>query len=513
MDADNGQNAIHTKTGRGTRPRSIVVVGAGTSGSVLAARLSQDPDVTVTLLEAGGTDNYGDEILDPSRAPEVWSTLANATVVSMAGPAGPVPMVQGHVTGGTSAVNYLATVRGQPEDYAGWEAAGLPGWGWSDVLRYFIAAENDLDFGPSPIHGASGPLRVSRWKPGEHSAFQAAFADGMRQVGVPTVDDANDPTQLPGVGVFPATLDGSRHRMTTSTAYLTDSVRNRPNLITRTAAVVTGVLIEERRAVGVRLDDGEEIRADEVVVAAGAIGSPTLLLRSGVGPREQLATGGIEVHADLPVGSTMSDHLGTALTYQHDRPSLGTGGPAQTVLIGASNGKDIDYHVFPTPSLDLTVTSTFLLLAYVLRSTGRGRVELGDDPAGLPVVTAPPLPDDVDVRLGHAFRQIAEWERSPAARAIGCRPVDAHDLTTATAVADALARITISYGHMVGTCPMGSVLDAECRVRGISGLRVADASAMPAIPAGNTYLGCVMIAERIAGLMAPNGARATVRRG
>lgn len=490
----------------------VVVVGAGTSGSVLAARLSQDPDVTVVLLEAGGPDDYGDEILVPRRAPEVWSTLANATVTLMASPAGPIPMVQGHVIGGTSAVNYLATVRGQPEDYAGWEAAGLPGWGWSDILRYFIAAENDLDFGASPIHGDSGPLRVSRWKSGEHSAFQAAFADGLREVGVPSVDDVNDPAQLPGIGVFPATLDASRHRMTTSTAYLTDSVRSRPNLVVRTAAPVSKLLIADGRAVGVTLDDGEEVRADEVVVAAGAIGSPTLLLRSGIGPREQLASRGIEVHADLPVGSTMSDHLGTALTYQYDRPSVGTGGPAQTVLIGASNGKDVDYHIFPTPSLDPSAPSTFLLLAYLLRSTGRGRVELGGDPAGAPAVTAPPLPDDVDVRLGHAFRQIAAWENSAAARAIGCRPVEPHDLTMPTAPADALTRITISYGHMVGTCPMGSVLDAECRVRGIGGLRVADASAMPAIPAGNTYLGCVMVAERIAGLMTSAATRTTARR-
>ena len=374
----------------------------------------------------------------------------------------------------------------------------------------FVAAENDLDFGPSPIHGDSGPLTVSRWKPSEHSAFQAAFGDGMRQVGVPWVDDVNDPTQLPGVGVFPATLDDSRHRITTSTAYLTAGVRNRQNLVIRTAATVSKVNIEQGRALGVTLDDGEEIRADEVV-AAGAIGSPTLLLRSGVGPREQLLARGIAVHADLPVGLTMSDHLGTALTYQCDQESVGAGGPAQTVLIGASNGKDVDYHVFDAVTgshRDVHFHAARLRSAVHRAGPGGTRRR----PGGAPVVTAPPLPDDVDVPLGHAFRQIAAWEESPAARAIGCQPVEARDLTAGTAVSDALARITISYGHMVGTCPMGSVLDAECRVRGISGLRVADAAAMPSIPAGNTYLGCVMIAERIAGLMAPSGTVTTARR-
>lgn len=490
----------------------VVVIGGGTSGSVIAARLSQDPDLSVTLLESGGPDDYGDEVLNPVRAPEVWSTFANAEFTPMNSATGPVVMLRGHVMGGTSAINYLATVRGQPRDYDGWAASGLPGWGWSDVLAHFIAAERDLDFDDSPIHGTVGPLTVTRWKPSEHTRFQSAFFDGMREVGVAAVADANDPAQLPGIGVFPATLDESRRRMTTSTAYLTESVRSRPNLVIRTATTVSRILIEDGTAVGVALADGEELRADEIVVAAGAIGSPTLLLRSGVGPREQLGARGITAHADLPVGSTMSDHLGTALSYHYDEPYVETGGPAQSVLIGASDGKDVDYHVFPTPSLDLTAKSTFLVLTYLLRSSGRGHVELGDDPDGAPVVTAPPLPHDVDVRLGHAFLRIAEWEQSPAAKAIGCRPVEAHDLTAPTAVADALARITISYGHMVGTCPMGSVLDAECRVRGISGLRVADASAMPAIPAGNTYLGCVMVAERIAGLMATGRSRSAVQR-
>lgn len=476
----------------------VIVIGAGTAGSVLAARLSEDPELLVTLLEAGPTDDYGAAVLDPSRAPEVWSTLANATMTTMSSSAGPIPMVQGHIIGGTSAINYMATVRGQPEDYDAWEASGLPGWGWSAVLKDFIAAEKDLDFGPSPIHGDAGPLTVSRWKPAEHTPFQLAFAEGLRQVGAPVVEDVNDPDQLPGIGVFPATLDAARRRMTTSTAYLTSDVRARPNLDIRSMTSVSVIVISEGRAVGVVLDTGQEITAEDIVVACGALGSPTLLLRSGIGPADQLTAHGITVHADLPVGSTMSDHLGAALAYHHDAPRNATGGPAQPVLIGASDGKHIDYHVFPTVSPIPGDTATSLLLALLLRSTGRGSVTLADNPDDAPVITAPPFPDDVEIRLGHAFRQIAAWERSPAAREIDCQPVDPHDLTAPGAVAEALARMTISYGHMVGTCPMGSVLDADCRVRGIEGLRVVDASSMPIIPAGNTYLGCVMVAERVA---------------
>jgi choline dehydrogenase len=137
----------------------------------------------------------------------------------------------------------------------------------------------------------------------------------------------------------------------------------------------------------------------------------------------------------------------------------------------------------------------------LLKSTGRGSVTLGDDADGAPVVTAPPLPDDAHLRLGHAFRQIAEWERSAAALDLGWRQVDEQDLASEIAVAEALARVTMSYGHMVGTCPMGTVLDGQCRVMGVEGLRVVDAASMPTIPVGNTYLGCVMVAERVASLM------------
>jgi choline dehydrogenase len=481
------------------RRRRVIVVGGGTAGSVLAARLSEDPLLLVTLLEAGPDhDAYDAGILEPARAAEVWTGVGHLAVTPMATETGAIPMMQGRLLGGTSAVNAMATVRGLPDDYDAWADAGLDGWGWDDVASTFIAAERDLDFGASPIHGSDGPLPVRRWRRDELSRAHLAYYDGMVEIGQPVVSDINDPDQLPGIGVFPVTIDEKTQRVTTSLAYLTSEVRARDNLEIRTHAEVATIVVDGGRAIGVVLVTGEEIEADEVVVAAGALWSPTMLLRSGIGPADHLAEHGIAIHADLPVGSTMSDHLGPGIPYRHDGPRGGIAGPAQVVLVGASNGTDVDYHAFPIASAPSDDATTFMLAVFLLRSSGRGSVRLGSTPEAGPTVVAPPLPDDAPDRLRHAFDRLAAWERSAAFRALKCEPVIPHDLAAPDAVATALERFTMSYAHMVGTCPMGPVLDADCRVHGIENLRVADASVMPTIPSGNTYLGCVMVAERVA---------------
>jgi choline dehydrogenase len=523
--------------------RHIVVVGGGTSGSVLAARLSEDPRISVTLLELGPDhDAYDESVLEPIRAGAVWSGGGeNVTPTPMATQTGTITMIQGRLLGGTSAVNGMATLRGQPADYDAWAAAGMEGWGWDDVANTFIAAERDMDFGDSPIHGSDGPLPVRRWRKDEMSRSQKAFYEAMVESGHPAAADINDPSQLPGIGTFPVTIDEQARRVSTSLAYLTDDVRARDNLEIRTRAEVATIKIAAGRAKGVVLVSGEEIEADEVVLTAGAIWTPTMLLRSGVGPKEHLEEYGIEVHADLPVGSTLSDHLGAGIPYHHEGPRGGIAGPAQVVLVGASNGKDADYHLMPVsihdpktspltyrekarfltqsegsggnPGLKAlwsvmkfmatpTAGSTlFMVAVFMLRSSGRGSVRLGNTPEADPNVVAPPLPDDARERLGHAFNHLAVWERSAAFKALKAKSLLSLDLAAANAVDTALEQTPISYGHMVGTCPMGPVLDADCRVHSIPNLRVADASVMPTIPAGNTYLGCVMVAERIASKM------------
>lgn len=470
----------------------------------MAARLSEDRGLSVTLLEAGPDhEAYDSAILDPAQASAAWAgATPNADTPMLLANGGAIPMIQGRLLGGTSAVNGLATLRGLPPDYDAWAASGLEGWGWDDVVSTFIAAERDVDFGPSPIHGGTGPLPVRRWRREELSRAQRAYYDGMLEVGEPATDDINDPSKLPGLGVFPVTIDEEGQRVTTSLAYLTSEVRARENLTIRTNAEVAKVEVADGRASGVTLTSGEQLEADEIVLAAGALWSPMVLFRSGIGPADHLAEYGIRVHADLPVGSTMSDHIGPGLPYRHDGPRGGVAGPAQVLLVGASNGTDIDYHCFPVapvPSEDETV---FMMAVFSLRSSGQGSVRMGDTPDAGPIVTVPPLPDDALSRLRHAFDRVAKWEQSTAARELGCEALMPLDLNASDAVATALERVTLSYGHMTSTCPMGSVLDADCRVRGIEGLRVVDASSMPTIPSGNTYLGCVMVAERVARKMA-----------
>lgn len=480
----------------------VLVVGGGTSGSVLAARLSEDPGRRVLLLEEGADHStYDATVTAPTfgQHASLSRRFAQGLMLDMDGQG--VPLARGRVLGGTSAVNYLATVRGCPADYDSWGA----GWTWADVLPVFRRVEHDLDLPDSPLHGDTGPLTVRRWSEATFAPAHATFLHGLAEVGVATANDINDPAQLPGVGAFPASVsDGER--LTVSRAYLTEEVRARPNLEIRTGVRVRSVAVERGRAMGVHLDEGI-VEAGEVLVCAGAVETPALLLRSGIGAADELAALGIPVVCDLPdVGRHLQDHLGSAVGYRIAEPGVGSGSPAQTVWVaGRERGGASNTHVFPVllPGSDgRAIDGAFALLIFSMRPEASGSVTLRSDrPDGRPTIRVPrPGKGEYDAHR-EAVAVLREWEHSPAARAAGLSRASETAASLDNDAQSLWLRQPASYAHLTSTCAMGRVLDRSCRVLGLDGLRVVDASAMPRIPSGNTYLTCVMLAERVADLI------------
>ncbi|WP_067903053.1 GMC family oxidoreductase [Nocardia vaccinii] len=492
----------------------VIIVGGGTSGCVLAARLSEDPARRVLLLEEGRDDTFYDvTVTAPTAGQHVArdKRFAQSLVLDLDDIA--VPLARGRVLGGTSAVNYLAAVRGCPADYDKWADLGNPGWSWADVLPVFRRIETDLDYPGYPLHGDRGPLTVRRWTESTFAPAQAAFLHGLAEIGVPLADDLNDPAALPGVGAFPASLTPAGDRLTVSRAYLTDEVRARPNLAIHTETRVVSLAFEGSRVVGVCTDDGALVRADDIVLACGAVESPALLLRSGIGPADELASIGIEPIHHLPgVGRGLRDHLGSAIDYRLDDRGVGRGSPAQTVWIGGGGGgAATDTHVFPVllPGPEGTaLPGRVAVLVFSMRPDVGGSVTLNPaDPARKPLIRLP-RPGKREFQAHRAAIDVLRaWEQSTAARSIGLQRVEP---AAPSSDADATAvwlRPPVSYAHLTSSCSMGpadmstAVVDPFCCVHGLDGLRIVDASAMPRIPSGNTYLTCVMVAEKIADSM------------
>ena len=517
----------------------VVVVGAGSAGCAVAGRLTEDPSLSVLLLEAGGSDDVL-EVHVPAGCYKVWRTRRdwNYTTVPQPGLGGrELFWPRGKLLGGSSSINAMIYMRGAAADYDEWaELTGDPSWSYENVLPVFTRMEDNAR-GADTYHGVGGPLRVEDLRsphPWTKAVIESAVAAGH-----PRNDDFNGPVQE-GVGRYQVTQRRGR-RWSSADAYL-HPVMARPNLTVRTGAMTTRVLVEGGRATGVEYRSGGRVHTAratrEVVLSGGAINSPQLLMLSGIGPADHLREVGVDVVHDLPgVGGGLQDHplvpvvwnvrSGTSLRLAESPVNLAlwkalgrgplTSNLAESGLFTRSAPElpepDLQFHFLPVKfwkqaEIDPDVEA-FSALTVLVHVHSRGSVRLRSaDPTWSPAIDAGYLTDERDLdALVSGVEQAREIASvGPLAQVLADEWSPGGTVQGRDGLRAAVRNTLESLYHPVSSCRMGTdddaVLDAQLRVRGIEGLRVADASAMPTLVRGNTNAPSILIGERAAELIA-----------
>ena len=495
-----------------------VVVGGGTAGCVLAARLTQQAGLRVLLLEAGSAERTP-AMTVPDAWPQLLGTAADwAGVTTGQAEAGPVAYPRGRTLGGSGAINAMAHVRGHRAVYDAWAAAGAVGWGFADLLPYFRRSEQAPGRDPE-LRGTEGPVRVAPADQAGRHPVARAFAEALAGIGCPLTDDLSG-RQQEGVAWVDLAIDGGQ-RVSPADAYLRP-VLSRPNLTVEAGCLVTRLRVEHGRCTGVsyvREGTPADAQADgEVILCAGAVGSPQLLMLSGIGPAGPLRALGIDPVADIAeVGENLHDHPVVKASFAAGSPlprSKYNHGEVYAALRSPLAGACPDLHLFPIllpvpPGAGYPAPAAgHFLVASAIAPDSRGSVKLASaDPQKAPLIDPGFLRDGRDMdRLEAGLLMIRQATASPAFSAAHTAEAwPGPEVRTSAGLRDYIRRTVDSYHHPVGTCRMGpdagAVVDLELRVRGITGLRVADASVIPAIPNAHPAATVLAIAERAADLI------------